>query len=216
MSQPPLAPELFSTPEINLRQIVGLQSHLQFMESGAGSRLVTVSCTTVKIDRSEVTLEVAGSGPLPVLDGAVVLEVTLETALLQCYTTVRAVHGRLVKLRTPARPHIVQRRRFPRVPLFLSVTLKPASAGEIPSQLINLSLEGAACVMVEPLPPGTSLVINLAATGLHPPTVTASVMRCTPTPNQLWVMGLRFLSLTPDQRLYLGKYLGSCQSNPGE
>lgn len=216
MSQLPLAPEVVPAPEINLRQIVGLQAQLQFMEAGAGSRLVTVSCTVVKVDRSEITLEVSGSGLLPVLDGAVVLEVTLETALLQCYTTVRAVHGRLVKLRTPARPHIVQRRRFQRVPLFLSVTLRPEGTGEIPSQLINLSLEGAACVMAEPLPPSTTLMINLAATGLHPPTVSASVIRCTPTPNQLWVMGLRFLSLTPDQRLYLGKYLCSCQLGPAE
>ncbi|HLO01973.1 MAG TPA: PilZ domain-containing protein [Symbiobacteriaceae bacterium] len=216
MSQQPLATDVVPAPEINLRQIVGLQAHLQFMEGGSSSRLVTVSCTTIKADRNELTLEIAGSAPLPVLDGAVVLDITLETALLQCYTTVRAVHGRLVKLRTPARPHIVQRRRFQRVPLFLSVTLRPEAAGEIPSQLINLSLDGAACVMVEPLPPGTSLVINLAATGLHPPTVTASVMRCTPTPNQLWVMGLQFLSLTPDQRLYLGKYLSSCQSDPTE
>lgn len=216
MSQPPAAPEVVLAPEINLRQIVGLQSHLQFMESGPGSRLLTVSCTAVKVDRSELTLEIAGSGPLPSLDGAVVLDVTLETALLQCYTTVRAVHGRLVKLRTPARPHIVQRRRFQRVPLFLSVTLRPDGAAEVPSQLINLSLEGAACVMAEPLPPGTPLTINLAATGLHPPTVAASVMRCTPTPNQLWVMGLQFLPLTTDQRLYLGKYLSSCQLGPTE
>lgn len=216
MSKPPLAQEVDSAQEINLHQIVGLQSHLQFMEGGVGSRLVTVSCTAVKVDRSELTLEVSGTGALPVLDGAVVLEVTLETALLQCFTTVRAVHGRLVKLRTPARPHIVQRRRFHRVPLFLSVTLKPEGASEIPSQLINLSLEGAACVMAEPLPPGTSLSVNLAATGLHPPTVAASVMRCAPTPNQLWMVGLQFLSLTPDQRLYMGKYLSSCQSGPPE
>lgn len=211
MSQLPWAPEMVLAPEINLRQVVGLQAHLQFMEGGAGSRLATVSCTAIKVDRSELTVEVAGNGPLPTLDGAVVLEVTLETALLQCYTTVRAVHGRLVKLRTPARPHIVQRRRFQRIPLFLSVTLRPEGAAEIPSQLINLSLEGAACVLAEPLPPGTASVINLAATGLHPPTVAANVMRCTPTPNQLWVVGLQFLTPTPDQRLYLGKYLSSCQ-----
>jgi hypothetical protein len=213
MSQQPLTTsETVPATEINLRQIVGLQAHLQFMEGGAGSHLVTVPCTTVKVDRSEMTVEIAGNSAPPELDGAVVLDVTLETALLQCYTTVRAVHGRVVKLRTPSRPHIVQRRRFPRVPLFLSVTLRPGAAGEIPSQVINLSLDGAACVIVEPLPPGTPLVINLAATGLHPPTVTAEVMRCAPTPNQLWVAGLRFTELTADQSLYLGKYLSSCQT----
>jgi hypothetical protein len=198
---------------VNLRQIVGLQSHLQFMD---GSRLESVTCTPVKVDRTELTVEVAGQGPLPQLDGAVVLEVTLETALLQCYTSVQALHGRLVKLRIPARPHITQRRRFPRVPLFLSITLRPEASSEIPCQAINLSLDGAACVMVEPLPPGTSVAINLAATGLHPPTLRAQVMRCAPTPNQLWVAGLRFDNLTPDQRLYLGKYLNSCQADQYE
>lgn len=215
MSHQPLpTTENVQTAEINLRQIIGLQAQLQFMEGGLSSRLVSVACTTIKVDRNELTVEVAGQNPLPALDGAVVLDVTLEKALLQCYTTVRAVHGRMVKLRAPARPHIVQRRRFPRIPLFLSVTLRTRSAGEIPSQVINLSLDGAACVTVEPLPPGTPLVVNLAATGLHPPTVNAQVMRCSPTPNQLWVAGLRFADLTPDQALYLGKYLSSCQSEP--
>lgn len=216
MAQQQLMPTAVPAPEINLRQIIGLQSQLQFMEGGSGARLLSVTCTPIKVDRTELTVEVAGNGPLPVLDGAVVLEVTLETALLQCYTSVRAVHGRLVKLRTPARPHISQRRRFQRVALFLSVTLRPEGAVEIPCQVINLSLEGAACVMAEPLLPGTPLVINLAATGLHPPTVRAHVRRCAPTPNQLWVAGLHFDDLNSDQRLYLGKYLSSLQADLAE
>jgi hypothetical protein len=207
MAEQSTSPESAPPAEINLRQITGLPAHLQFMEVGSGLRMLTVPCTVIKVDAGEMTVELAGTGPLPAPDGAVVLDVPLETALLQCYTTVRSLHGRVVRLRTPARPHVTQRRRFPRVALFLSVTLEPKGYGEIPSQVINLSLEGAACVMAEPLAPGTAVVIDLAATGLHPPTLSAQVIRCSPTPNKLWVVGLQFLTLTADQQLYLGKYL---------
>lgn len=195
---------------VDLRTTAGLPGRLSFPEGITGNRMTHVPCTVRKVDHTEILLELPETGAKPAPESAVVLEVATGRALLQCFTSVRSAgKGASVALRTPARPHVVQRRRFPRVDLFLGITLHTPDRPieEVPAQLINLSLDGAACVMTEPLQPDTEVVLNLTNLGFHPPEVGALVRRCSPSPGRLWIIGFQFQSLLPEQELYLGKYL---------
>jgi hypothetical protein len=197
-------------PAVDLRSLVGLPGRLSFAEGAGGSRMAHLACTIRRADHSSIVLDLAPGATPPPAESAVILEVTDEAALVQCFTTVRtAAKGGEVVLRTPARPHVVQRRRFPRVDVFIGVTLHTPDRPIEPlaGQMTNLSMDGAACVLAEPLAPGTPVTANLGGMGMHPPEVSAVVRRCTPTPSQLWVVGLQFQSLVPSQELYLGKYL---------
>lgn len=202
-------PEGSGTPA-DLRSIVGFAGRLLFAPSLAGSQMIHVPCTVLTVGRNEVIIQVSGADGAPQAGGAVILEVALATALIQCFTTVRRHWpGGRIALGIPGRPHVLQRRRFPRIDLFTGVILKHSERPleELPAQLINLSIDGAACVLGEPVTPGTKLLINMIPIGLHPPEARAAVVRCTPTPSHLWVIGIRFLELTPEQELYLGKYI---------
>lgn len=190
--------------------MAGLPGRLSFSEGVGGSRMAHVSCTVRRVDHTNIHVDLPDAGVRPAPESAVILEVATGRELLQCFTSVRSVgQGTSVTLRTPARPHVLQRRRFPRVDLFLGITLHTPDRPieEVAAQMINLSMDGAACVMVEPLQPGTELVMNLANVGFHPPEVKAVVRRCSPSPSRLWIIGLQFESLLPEQELYLGKYL---------
>jgi hypothetical protein len=194
----------------DLREIAGLTARLQFAEGMGQERMTSLTCTISHVGRSEIGVAPLRPEVLPKVQSAVILEVTTLRALLQCFTTVKSVSrdGHLI-LHRPAHPHVVQRRRFPRIELFVGVTVRTPDRPiePIAAQLINLSLEGCACVMVEPMAPGTSVTVNLAELGLHPSEAEAEVVRCWPTPSHLWVMGLQFRNLTPEQELYLGKYI---------
>ena len=198
-----------SPPALELRSMAGLPGRLSFAEGFAGNRMVHASCSVSKVDHGEIALTLNEGAVAPPVESAVILEVASTRAMLQCFTTVRAVRGSEVLLRTPARPHVVQRRRFSRVDVFLSITLhtpdRPIEA--VPAQMINLSIDGAAVVLVEALQPGTPVTLNLSNLGFHPPEVGAIVRRCTPNPSRLWVIGLQFQALRPEQELYLAKYL---------
>lgn len=199
-----------ATAPVDLKTIAGLPGRLSFPEGITGSRMSHVACTVRKVDSAEIALELPESAGRPAPESAVILEVATGRALLQCFTSVRSIgKGDTVTLRTPARPHVVQRRRFPRVDLFLGITLHTPDRPieDVAAQMINLSLDGAACVMAEPLQPDTELVLNFANLGFHPPEVRAVVRRCSPSPGRLWIVGLQFQSLLPEQDLYLGKYL---------
>ncbi|HYF92300.1 MAG TPA: PilZ domain-containing protein [Symbiobacteriaceae bacterium] len=199
-----------ATGFVDLRTIAGLPGRLSFSEGVTGSRMTHVTCTVRKVNHTDILLDLPGITVRPAPESAVILEVATGRELLQCFTSVRTVgQGTTVALRTPARPHVVQRRRFPRVDLFLGITLHTPDRPieEVGAQMINLSMDGAACVMVEPLQPGMELTLNLTNLGFHPPEVKAVVRRCTPSPSRLWIIGLQFQSLSPEQELYLGKYL---------
>lgn len=204
---------------VDLKSIAGLPGRLLFADGFAGSRMTDIPCTVRKVDRSEILIDLLHAGNAPQPESAVILEVADQTALIQCFTTVRSrARGPELSLRTPARPHVMQRRRFPRIDVFLSATVRSPERPLEPlaAQMTNLSVDGAACVLVEPLTSGQAVTLNLAAVGLHPPDVEASVVRCTATPTHLWVVGLQFCSLKPEQELYLGRYISDCidgQSN---
>lgn len=194
---------------LEVRDMAGLPGRLSFSEGYSGSRMAHVPCDIRKVDHSEITLDLNEGATLPQVESAVILEVANARALVQCFTSVKAVRGNEVILRTPARPHVVQRRRFSRVDVFLSITLhtpdRPIEA--VPAQMINLSIDGAAIVLVEALQPGTPVTLNLTNLGFHPSEVQAVVRRCTPNPSRLWVIGLQFHALRAEQELYLAKYL---------
>lgn len=202
---------------IDLRGIAGQRGRLHFAEHLGGDRMTSLPCLVKKVDRAAILLELASPEAAPQAESAVILEVPNEAALLQCFTTVSSRQpGIEVTLRTPARPHVVQRRRYPRIDVFLSimVTLPDRPLEPIPAQMTNLSIDGAACVLSEPVPSGTRVALNLTGLGLHPPEALASVVRCLPTPNRLWVIGLKFTDLRPEQELYLGKYLSDFTDQP--
>lgn len=196
--------------KIDLRSLAGLPGRISFTEGIVGNRMTHVTCMVTRVDHTEIALELSPGASVPQPETAVILEVVNHIALVQCFTSVLACgkDGHL-SLRTPARPHVVQRRRFPRIDVFLSITLhtpdRPIEA--VAAQMINLSIDGAAVVLTEPLEPGTPLQLNLTNLGFHPPDVQAIVRRCSPTPSKLWVVGVQFLGLQPSQELYLGKYI---------
>jgi hypothetical protein len=204
------ATESDGTSAIDLRAIAGHPGRLSFSEGVSTSRMTHVTCTIRKIDHADIVLDMPNAGVRPAPESAVILEVATGRELLQCFTSVRSVgRGSEVVLRTPARPHVVQRRRYPRVDLFLGITLHTPDRPieEVAAQLINLSMDGCACVMVEPQQPGTELNLNFSNLGFHPAEVKAVVRRCSPSPSRLWIIGLQFQPLLPEQELYLGKYL---------
>ena len=204
------ATESDGTSAIDLRAIAGHPGRLSFSEGVSTSRMTHVTCTIRKIDHADIVLDMPNAGVRPAPESAVILEVATGRELLQCFTSVRSVgRGSEVVLRTPARPHVVQRRRYPRVDLFLGITLHTPDRPieEVAAQLINLSMDGCACVMVEPQQPGTELNLNFSNLGFHPAGVKAVVRRCSPSPSRLWIIGLQFQPLLPEQELYLGKYL---------
>lgn len=197
---------------VDLRSMVGFTGRLLFASNPTGSQMTHVPCTVLTVSRQEVLIELASNEVIPELGAAVILEVAQSTALVQCFTTVkRPYSGSRLALAVPGRPHVLQRRRFPRIDLFTGVALKNAERPleEFPAQMINLSIDGAACVLAEPVSPGSKLLVNLSPVGLHPPEAMAVVVRCTPTPSHLWVLGLKFQGLAPEQELYLGKYIST-------
>lgn len=195
---------------VDLRTISGLPGKILFAENDRTRQMTDLSCTVLKVTPTQLIVEPEPAATLPKTGTAVILEVAQQSAMVQCFTTVRAVGpGHRLTLQTPGRPHVLQRRRYPRVDLFLGITVSTPDRpiDQLPAQMINLSCEGSACVLAEPIAPGTSLSLNLTAIGLHPPETIAQVIRCTPTPSQLWVVGVRFQALAPDQEIYLCKYI---------
>jgi hypothetical protein len=197
----------------DLKSIAGLPGRLLFGDGFAGGRMTDIPCTVRKVDRSEILVELLHAGSAPQPESAVILEVANQTALIQCFTTVRSrAKGSELALRTPARPHVMQRRRFPRIDVFLGVTIYTAdrSINPFAAQMTNLSIDGAACVLAEPLAPGQAVRINLTVVGLHPPEVEAVVVRCTATPSHLWVIGFQFRGMKPAQEASVAKYISDC------
>lgn len=196
---------------VNLTELQGLPGELLFAH-GVRDQLVRVPCKVPRVDRQWVVVEPTGGGLRPETGGAVILEVVVRTALVQCYTSVqRAEKSGPLYLHMPARPHITVRRRNPRIDIYVGVTLhtreRPIEA--TPAQMINLSLDGAACVLSEPLTPSTTIFINMAALGLNPQQVQATVVRCIPTPTHAWVIGLRFEQVRPEQESHLAQYIAT-------
>lgn len=200
---------------LDLRSISGLSGHLLFAEARGRPQMITVPCVVRKAGPVSLVVDVEGVPSLPDAGSAVILEVVQPKALLQCFTQVQSVGpGPKLVLKAPELPHVLQRRRFPRVELFLGISVSTADRpiDQLPAQMINLSIDGAACVMTEPLSPGTALRLHLAAIGLHPPDVETAVIRCTPTPSHLWMIGVRFQALSSEQEIYLGKYIADVAS----
>jgi len=195
---------------LDLRSISGLPGRLSFTEGVAGRRLSQVACTVRRVDSADIVVEIPEGLVAPGPENAVILEVVDKNALVQCFTTVRmAPRQTELMLRTPARPHVVQRRRFPRIDLFVAVTLATPDRSIEPmaAQMINMSPDGAACVVAEPMSPGTPITVNMMGLGLFPAEAHAVVRRCTPSPSRLWVVGLQFQNLDRGQELYLEKYV---------
>lgn len=203
--------------KVDLRSLSGLPGRLSFAEGFGGHRMTHLACTVQKVDHSEIVLSLPAGVTAPAPESAVILEVANHLALVQCFTSVLAsARGATISLRTPSRPHVVQRRRFPRIDLFLGITLhtpdRPIEA--IAGQMINLSIDGAAIVLAEPIQPGTTVTLNLTSLGLYPPETEAIARRLNPTPSQLWVVGLQFRNLTGTQEVYLGKYISQYSEQP--
>jgi hypothetical protein len=195
---------------VDLRSMVGLPGRLLFTDGITGSRMTHVPCIVRKVDRTEIVIELLQAGTALHPEAAVILEVANHTALTQCFTTVRSRSGGAeLSLRTPARPHIMQRRRFPRMDVFVGVTIYTPDRPIAPlaAQMTNLSVDGAACVLVEPLAQGLGVRLNLTSMGLQPPEVDAVVVRCTATPSQLWVVGLQFRGVKPGQEHQLTQFI---------
>lgn len=195
---------------VDLRDMAGLTGHLLFAHGIRAHQMVKVPCQVLKVDRAEILLQPTGGPARPGAQSAVILEVVQQSALVQCFTSVQRAEkdGNLI-LRVPARPHVVQRRRNHRVDIYLGITLHTPDRPieETPAQMINLSLDGAACVLTEPITPGTVLTLNLSSLGVQPPMVSAVAARCVPTPTHLWVVGVRFEGLAPEQEAFLSSYI---------
>lgn len=206
---------------VDLTELEGLPAELVFAH-GLRDQLVRVPCTVLQVKAPIIAIVMTGDALRPGNGSAVILEVVHQTALIQCYTSVqRAEKAGPITLHLPARPHITLRRRNPRVDIYLGVTLhtKDRPIEATPAQLINLSLDGAACVLTEPLTPGNTVFINMAALGLVPQQVQAMVVRCVPTPTHLWVIGFRFEQVRPEQEQYLSQYINNfiqSMETPGE
>lgn len=173
---------------VDLKTMTGCAGRLLFAPGSGSSQMIHVPCTVLSVNRTELVVDLQGNGALPQNGTAVILEVAQATALVQCFTSVRRRGpGNRVALAIPGRPHVLQRRRFPRIDLFTSVTTRymDRPLEELPAQMINLSVDGAACVVAEPVTPGTKLLINLSPIGLHPPEAPTEVVRCTPSPSHL-------------------------------
>ncbi|HEY3363645.1 MAG TPA: PilZ domain-containing protein [Symbiobacteriaceae bacterium] len=199
-----------ATVPVDIRSLAGLAGRL-LVTNRRSDQVRELKCVVRKIDRSEITLELGLAEEHHVAPReSVVLEATGDLSLVQCFTSVVSLgkEGRLV-LRTPPRIHIVQRRRFPRVDVFLGITLRTPdrSVDPLPGQLINLSIDGAACVVTEPIAVGTLVTVNLTAIGLQPTETQAKVVRSAPSPDHLWVIGVQFQGLIPDQQRFLGNYI---------
>ncbi len=194
---------------VDLRTLAGLSGKLLFAHGLRAHHMVQITCNVLKVDRSAILVEPTGGNARPGPDSAVILEVLHQSALIQCFTTVgRVDKAGGIYLRVPARPHVVQRRRNPRVDIYLGVTIHTPDRPieETAAQMINLSLDGAACVLTEPLTPGTEITVNLAPLGV-PAQVRAEVVRCMPTPTHLWVVGIRFDRLSREYEQYLTRYI---------
>ncbi len=195
---------------VDLRTMVGSTGRLLFATSPGGHQMVHVPCKVLSVSRTDLVVELHSQEGPPQNGSAVILEVAQATALVQCFTSVRRRGpANRVALAIPSRPHVLQRRRFPRIDLFTGVTVRFAddALDELPAQMINLSVDGAAFVVAEPITPATRLLVNLSPIGLHPAEAPAAVVRCTPSPSHLWVVGIKFHRLSPEQELYLGKYI---------
>lgn len=208
---------------VDLRDLEGLPGHLLFANSLRAHQMVSLPCRVLRVDRLAMVVELTGGTDRPRAESAVIVEVLHHSAVIQCFTTVeRADRGGPLLVRIPARPHVVKRRRNQRVDMFMGVTLNTPSRPieETPAQLINLSPDGAACVVAEPLAPGAAISINMAPLGVTPHAVPATVVRCVPTPTHLWVIGVRFGQLSPEQESYLSQYITdfmeSVRQSPGE
>lgn len=202
---------------IDLRTMVGLPGRLLFADGATDHRMTNLVCTVQQVNHTQLIVHVASPQASPQPGSAVILEVAQQAAMVQCFTLVQAVGpGSQITLRTPGRPHVLQRRRFPRIDLFLGITVATPDypIDYLPAQMINLSMDGAACVMAEPVSPGVLLNLNLTSIGFHPPETQVLVIRCTPSPSHLWVVGVKFLSLQPEQELYLGKYISDVTEMP--
>lgn len=204
------------TPTVDLLGMVGLQGKLLYADRNGSMQ--QLACVVHQVDRRQIEIEVLTEALVPGRPTEVILEVAQQSALVQCFTRVmsRKRNGRLT-LHTPSQSHVLQRRRFQRVDLFLGITVTPKehTLSEMAAQMINLSVDGAACVLVEPVPVGSELILNLRAIGLHPAEAKAQIVRCTPTPGRLWVLGLKFQSLTAEQEIYLGKYIADISVRQG-
>lgn len=200
--------EVPTTP-LDLRSLVGSDGRLM-VSDGRDVIVREVGCVVRKVDRSDIILELAPDSQAPAAGSSVVLEVMGIAALIQCFTNVREIdRGGRVILRTPSSLHMLQRRRFPRVDVYLGVAVyTPDHAiNPLPGQMINLSVDGAACVVSEPIPPDTAVRLDLTVLGLTPPEAPARIVRCTPSPNHLWVVGMQFQELGAERQLFIGKYI---------
>lgn len=199
-----------SIAPIDLRTLAGLAGQLLYNQEIRSNQLTCIPCRVLSVDRSTIALELPAGAPRPDANSAVILEVLHRKALVQCFTSViRTEPGAPLMLRLPARPHVIQRRRHPRVDLFLGVSLHTPERPieEIPAQMINLSVDGAACVVAEPLTPGSGVTINMGAMGLQPPRLSGRVVRCVPAPTHLWVIGVQFEQVSPEQEECLAQYI---------
>lgn len=201
---------------VDLHTMVSFQGRLVF--TAATGQLVHIPCVVLSVNRKHIVVEVLNGATTPATGTDVILEVAQQSALVQCFTELLSKkHNGTLTLRTPGHSHVLQRRRFQRVDLFVGVTLRAKSfrLDQTAAQMINLSVEGAACVMVESLPTGTECLVDLTAIGLYPGEAHAVVIRSTPTPSRLWVVGLKFDRLEAEQAIYLNKYITDVSERQG-
>ncbi|MGE5673561.1 MAG: flagellar brake protein [Mycobacterium leprae] len=195
----------------DIRSVEGLPGRLFFAEPRSPGPVRMRNCSVLKVGRHGVVVALEGTeGPLPEADDSVVLEVAHKNSLIQCFTSVvSAPTSQAVTLRRPPSLHVLQRRRYPRIDVFLGVTVYTPEQTLIPvaGQMINLSVDGAAIVMAEPLIPDSVITVDLTASGLEPSHLRARVVRCSPSPNHLWVNGVQFQELLPDQEQFLAEYI---------
>lgn len=197
---------------IDLRELAGHSGNLLFANGLRANQMVSIPCRLLRVDRTHIAVELAEGSARPAAESAVILEVLHHSALIQCFTFVERVEkSGPVLVRIPTRPHVVKRRKNPRVDIYLGVTLHTPDRPieETPAQMINLSLDGAACVLAEPVQQGAQISINMSALGFNPPMVAANVVRCSPTPTHLWVIGFQFRQLLPEQERYLTEYIAN-------
>jgi c-di-GMP-binding flagellar brake protein YcgR len=204
-----MAPRSAATEILALKSLSGQKGRLIADDPRSPDGTAELPCTVSAVNGPLLRVALVEQVPLPEEGAQVVLEVATRQALVQCFTVVeRREEPVTLFLRRPARTHVLQRRRYPRADTFVAATYQQGGAfSPYPAQLINLSVDGAAMVVVDPLQFGSVITLNLGAIGLKPEEVPARVVRCTPSPNHLWVIGLSFGRLPPEQEESLAAYI---------
>lgn len=191
-----------------LKTLTGFPARITLGNPTTPDRTIKIPGMIRKVTPTGITMDLLLPLTVPQIGAPAVLEVITRSALVQCFTVIRhSENPQCLHLRFPDELHAVQRRRSERADVSLSAHLIDGTGVEVPVHVTNLSAGGAAVVVRDPVPVGSTQTLNLQATGMVPAEVQVQVLRCSPAPNGNWTLGLAFPGLTPDQEMRLQQYI---------